>query len=208
MFARRASLVTPTTPLLFRPLNQPSTFFVTFRESAGTRQVLEQVIHAFDPRLTLTTESVSAQVLDALDNSIFGASVASGLGMLAMWLSIVGVFGVTAFTVEERRRELGIRLALGARRMDIRHTLIGAARWPLAGGLVTGLGLSVLGGFLLRSFLIEVSPLDPASYALVAGLMMCAAGLATWLPMRRAVRVDPAVTLRAESPLTIFRSCR
>ena len=113
-------------------------------------------------------------------------------------LLVVGVFGVAAFIVEERRREIGIRMALGARRSDIRRTLVRAARWPLVGGMMAGLGLSVFGGFLLRSFLIDVSPIDPISYALVFALMVGSATLATWLPMRRAMRVDPAVTLRSE----------
>jgi putative ABC transport system permease protein len=187
-----------TLPLVFRPLNKPPALFVTVRAGSAAEQAFRQVLADFDSRLTVKMEPVSDRVIGDLDNAIIGASVAGGLGLLALVLLVVGVFGVAAFIVEERRREIGIRMALGARRIDIRRTLVGAARWPLAGGLAAGLGMSMLGGFLLRSFLIDVSPVDPASYALVCGLMLISATVATWLPMRRAVRVDPAVTLRSE----------
>lgn len=190
--------VTRTWPLMFRPLNTATTFFVTVRTGTTAEQAVRKVVNDFDTRLTVRMAPVSGEVMDDLDNAIIGASVAGGLGTIALVLSIIGVFGVAAFVVEERRREIGIRLALGARRVDIRRTLVGAARWPLAGGMLAGLGLSLLGGFLLRSFLLDISPIDPLSYVLVCGLMAAAAAIATWLPMRRAVRVDPAVTLRAE----------
>jgi predicted permease len=190
--------VTRTWPMLFRPLGTATTFFVTVRPGTSAEQTVRQVINDFDPRLTVRLAPMSDQVWKGLDNAIMGASVAGGLGTIALVLLVIGVFGVAAFIVEERRREIGVRLALGATRVDIRRTLIGAARWPLAGGLAAGLGLSLLGGFLLRSFLLDVSPIDPISYLLVCVLMVVSAAVATWLPMRRAVRVDPAVTLRAE----------
>jgi hypothetical protein len=194
----RVANLTLTVPLLFQPLQQPTTFFVMFRAGSSAERVLRRVISDFDPRLTVRTARVSDQIVDNLDSAIMGASVAGGLGVLALLLSIVGVFGVAAFIVEERRREIGVRLALGAARGDIRRALARAARGPLAGGLAAGLGLSVLGGFFLRSFLLDISPLDPLSYVVVAMLMLTAASVATWLPMRRAVRVDPATTLRAD----------
>jgi predicted permease len=190
--------VTRTWPLIFKPLKSATTFFVTVRTGTTAEQAVRQVVTGFDPRLTVRVAPVSDEVMDDLDNAIMGASVAGGLGTIALVLLVIGVFGVAAFIVEERRREIGIRLALGARRVDIRRALVNATRWPLAGGMLAGLGLSLLGGFLLRSFLIDVSPVDPISYLLVCGLMAGAGTVATWLPMRRAVRVDPAVTLRAE----------
>jgi len=190
--------VTRTWPLLFRPLHSATTFFVSVRTGTTAEQAVRQVVNAFDPRVTVRMVPVKDAVMDQLDNAIMGASVAGGLGTIALVFSVIGVFGVAAFIVEERRREIGIRLALGARRVDIRRALVGAARWPLAGGMAAGIGLSLLGGFLLRSFLLDISPIDPVSYILVCCLMVAAAAIATWLPMRRATSVDPAVTLRAE----------
>ena len=192
----RVASITQSLPLAFRPLRRSGGLFVTFRVDAEAEARVRQVLGAFDPRLTLRVTPASDEVRGQLDNSIIGASVAGGVGLLTLLLAIVGVFGVCAFIVEERRREIGIRLALGARRLDVRRTIVRAARWPLVGGLGCGLALAVLAGFLLRSFLLGVSPVDPASYAIVFALLFAAGVAATWLPMRRATRVDPAITLR------------
>jgi ABC-type antimicrobial peptide transport system permease subunit len=194
----RVTSITQALPVAFTPLRRSSVVFVTFRTSAEAEARVRQVLDAFDPRLTLRVTPASAEVMDQLDNSIIGASVAGGVGLLTLLLAMVGVFGVCAFIVEERRREIGIRLALGARRVDVRRTIVRAARWPLLGGLGCGLALAVIAGFLLRSFLLGVSPIDPASYAIVGALLLAAGMAATWLPMRRAVRVDPAITLRCD----------
>jgi ABC-type antimicrobial peptide transport system permease subunit len=131
-------------------------------------------------------------------NSFFGASIASGLAVVSLLLASLGVFGVFAYVVEERRREIGVRLALGARRTHIRRSLVAATRWPLIGGLTAGLGLAICGGFLLRSNLFGLSILDPLSYLAAAGILGATAIAAVFVPLRRAWRVDPAVTLRAE----------
>ena len=192
----RVASITQSVPLAFKPLRRSGGLFVTFRTDPGAEARLRQALGDFDPRLTLRVTPAAAEVRGQLDNSIIGASVAGGVGLLTLLLAMVGVFGVCAFIVEERRREIGIRLALGARRFDVRRTIVRAARWPLAGGLACGVILALLAGFLLRSFLLGVSPVDPASYAIVFALLLAAGAGATWLPMRRATRVDPAITLR------------
>ena len=108
------------------------------------------------------------------------------------------MFGVFAYAVEERRREIGVRLALGARAGDIFRALFGVNRWPLGAGLAVGLLLSMAAGFGLRGSLFGLSPLDPVAYLGVSALMAMATVLATAIPGRRALRVDPAVTLKNE----------
>jgi putative ABC transport system permease protein len=127
-----------------------------------------------------------------------GASIASGLGFIALLLASLGVFGVFAYIVEERRRDIGVRLALGANRAQVRRSIIAATRWPVMGGLAVGLGLALVGGFVLRSNLYGLSVLDPLSYLAVIAILGFAAIAATFIPLRRALRVDPAVTLRQE----------
>jgi ABC-type antimicrobial peptide transport system permease subunit len=124
--------------------------------------------------------------------------VASGLAVISLLLAVIGVFGVFSYLIEERRREIGIRMALGATRSQVRTALARACRLPVMMGVAMGLGLSILAGSLLRGFLFGLSPFDPVSYLIVATVLLGSALLATAVPVRRALRVDPAVTLRAE----------
>ena len=117
---------------------------------------------------------------------------------MALLLAIVGVFGVFSYLVEERRYEIGIRLALGASPAEIGAALFRASRGAVAGGLVAGLTLSAIAGMSLRRFLFGLSPADPVSYFVVSLVLGTAAIIATAVPIARALRVDPAVTLKAE----------
>jgi ABC-type antimicrobial peptide transport system permease subunit len=113
-------------------------------------------------------------------------------------LAIIGVFGVFSYLVEERRREIGIRLALGASRRQVGGALLRAVRLPVVMGLMAGLTLSAIAGMALRSLLFGLSPADPISYGLVAIVLTVAALVATAVPVRRALRIDPAATLKAD----------
>jgi ABC-type antimicrobial peptide transport system permease subunit len=146
----------------------------------------------------VTRQPLQASVRKYLEESMVGAALAWGIGLLGLALAVVGVFGVFAYAVEERRREIGVRLALGAARMHIVGILIATSGRAMIAGIGAGLLLSLACGPVLRSYLFGVSPLDPAAYALVMALLAAAALLATFLPARRACRVDPAVTLREE----------
>jgi putative ABC transport system permease protein len=117
---------------------------------------------------------------------------------LALTLSMVGLYGVLAFSALRRLREIGVRLALGATRSHIHTLILGQGVRLLAAGLVIGLGGALAFSRVLGSFLFEVKAVDPAIYAVVSILLALAAILACWIPARRASRVDPIVTLRAE----------
>jgi ABC-type antimicrobial peptide transport system permease subunit len=127
-----------------------------------------------------------------------GVSIASGLGLISLLLASIGLFGVFAYLVEDRRREIGVRLALGARPADVRRSVAAMARGPIVGGLAAGLLLAVTGGAILRNNLYGLSMLDPLSYLAVAAILGLSALTASAIPLRRATRVDPAVTLRQE----------
>ena len=151
-----------------------------------------------DPKVTVTLTPLAKTVQSSLRNAWTGAAVATGLAAIALLLAVIGIFGVFSYLVEERRREIGIRLALGATRGQVRTALAHACRRPIMMGLVLGLGLSILAGMALRSALFGLSPLDPVSYLIVTAVLLVSAVVATAVPVRRAVCVDPAVTLRAE----------
>ena len=120
------------------------------------------------------------------------------LGGVGLLLTLIGVFSVTAYTVARRRREIGIRMALGARATNVVRTFVGDAVWPVGIGLVAGLGTAYLASRAIASLLYETAPHDPAAYASAAITLACAAVLAAWLPARRAARIDPVSALRGE----------
>jgi predicted permease len=117
---------------------------------------------------------------------------------LALTLSMVGLYGVLAFNAVRRLREIGVRLALGATRGHIYALILGQGARLLAVGLAIGVAGALACSRVLGSFLFEVKAIDPAIYMAVSLLLALAAILACWLPARRASRVDPIVTLRAE----------
>jgi putative ABC transport system permease protein len=133
-----------------------------------------------------------------LEESRSGAAVAGAIGLLGLALATVGVFGVFAYAVEERRREIGVRLALGAAHRQIVRMLVSTSGRAMVAGLLAGVAASFACGPVLRAYLFGLSPLDPLTYLMVLALLAASGVLATGVPARRACRVDPAVTLRED----------
>jgi ABC-type antimicrobial peptide transport system permease subunit len=123
-------------------------------------------------------------------------SLAAGFGGLALLIALGGVAAIAAHSVALRTREIGIRMALGARRADVVTLIVRRALTPVAIGAVAGLAIASAGSRVLVSQLYGVSPLDPASFAATALVLVSAAAAAAWLPARRAARVDPITVLR------------
>jgi putative ABC transport system permease protein len=117
---------------------------------------------------------------------------------LALLLAVVGLYGVMAYNGIRRMREIGVRLALGARRQQIVSMMLTQGMRLLGIGLVIGFIAALIASRVLRSLLFEVSATDPLVYAGVSLMLGVAAALACWIPARRASRVDPIITLRAE----------
>jgi putative ABC transport system permease protein len=118
--------------------------------------------------------------------------------VVALALAISGLFGVIAYSVSQRTRELGIRLALGAQRRDVLRLVLRQGL-KLAGlGIVIGLAGAIAVMRLLSSLLFGIGPLDPMTFLAVPSLLLAVAWFACWLPARRAARVDPMVALRSE----------
>jgi hypothetical protein len=191
---------TPTTikPVFHRSPDITSTT-VLFRTDGPTAAAeLRTIVQSIDPRLRLTIAPIMANIEQAVVTRRFVAGITWAVGLLGLALATVGVFGVFAYAVEERRREIGVRLALGARSRDIFRALFDINRWPLGAGLVVGVLLSMTAGFVLRGYLFGLSPLDPVAYLGASALMTLATVFATAIPGRRALCVDPAVTLKSE----------
>lgn len=126
------------------------------------------------------------------------AAVTGIVSLLALMLASVGVFGVFAFIVQERTREIGIRMAIGARASQVVRLVLGSTSWATAAGLLLGLAGAVTVSRLLEGYLYGVGRFDAVTFAAVAVVLALAAFVATYVPVRRATRVDPATALRCE----------
>jgi predicted permease len=166
-----------------------------------SRAIVERVrglANGLVPGTTVSSRALSDRIEPSLAPAIAASRMAWGISAVGLLLAIIGAFGVFAYAVEERRREIGIRLALGASPADVVGTLWRMAQRSMLIGLAAGLILALGGAQVWRRFLLGLSPFDPIAYGQIAAVLLLAAAIATWIPARRATRVDPAVTLRNE----------
>src|ERR1700694_103056 len=119
-------------------------------------------------------------------------------GSMALALGIIGIYGVLSYAVSQRTREIGIRLALGAQRGELRWMFVRSALLLTVVGVLIGLGTAAAVMHLMKSLLFGISPLDPFTYVTVPLILAISAALASYRPARRAAAVDPVEALRAE----------
>ncbi len=119
-------------------------------------------------------------------------------GMLALVVAAVGLYGVIAYDVAQRMRELGIRVALGARSIDVVRLVVGQALAFAASGVTIGLGITLLASRSVQPLLFHESAIDPVTYSVVGGVVVTVAILASAIPALRATRADPNVALRTD----------
>lgn len=185
-------------PILQWPSNSQ---WVVARASQDPQQIapaIRSALHQLDPSLPVNVETRYDEMATSLFPSQI-ATVALGImgGMGAM-LAITGIFGMAAYSVSKRLRELGIRVALGAQRKEVVRAALGRAFKLLAFGSTAGLVLGLLASRVLAYIVYEATPRDPVVLAGVVLLMALLGLLATWIPARRAISVDPAILLREE----------
>jgi ABC-type antimicrobial peptide transport system permease subunit len=142
--------------------------------------------------------TVEQMVRDGISSRWFDAAVIGALSALALVLALGGLYAVTAYSVAQRTREIGVRMALGADRGSVMALVLRQSGSLVAAGTVLGIAAAVPLVRVIRTMLFEVQPLDPAAFALVIIGVGCVAMLATLVPARRASRVDPMLALRAE----------
>lgn len=127
--------------------------------------------------------------------NLFGSLFAI-FGLAALTLASVGIYGVIAFSIHQRTQEIGIRMALGAQRESVFRMILRQGMLQLLAGLAAGLAAAVFAANLLAGFLFQVEPRDPATFAIVSGLLAGVALLACWIPAQRAMQTDPLVAIR------------
>jgi len=193
-------------PVLYFPFNQSTdTFFgLVVRTSQDERSIipaLTATIHQIDPGIVaIGGKAMTDRIMDSqsayLHRSL--AWLAGGFATLALLLGVVGLYGVVAYSVSRRSREIGIRMALGAQPGSVYRLILKEAGWLTAGGITVGLVCSVAAAALMRGLLFGVRSWDVPTLAAVAGVLGIAALLASFIPARRAASVNPVEALRVE----------
>jgi ABC-type antimicrobial peptide transport system permease subunit len=158
-----------------------------------------RLVRALEPNLPVHRVRTLDQVRDdALAEQRSGSAVIGIMGLLALGLATVGLYAVIVFAVRQRTREIGIRMALGARQDDVVRMFVGRGLQLTLIGLLIGLAISVAATQAVRSMLFGVTPTDPVAFVGVTAVFVGVAILACWLPARRAALVDPVTTMRTE----------
>ena len=151
-----------------------------------------------DPKVAVSVRTVEENVDRTLAPARLASMLAGALGLLALGLVVIGVYGVTAYVVNQRTREIGVRVALGAQSWMIQRQMIGEGVRVVTVGIILGLALAAMGSRVLRGVIFGLSARDPVTFLGVAALLLTVSVLACWLPARRATKVDPMVALRHE----------
>jgi len=180
------------------PLPTVAVIVKTRQDPLTLSNAIRREIAALDPDLPVTPESMEQIVADSLDRQRFSVALMSVFAALAALLAAIGIYGVLAYLVDQRRREFGIRVALGARSGDVLALVLRQGSIPVAAGMLAGIAGAVALTRLLKSLLYQVSPTDPLIFASVPAALVAIALLAMSLPARRAARVDPLDSLRQE----------
>jgi len=196
---KRGSPDASASSLVYLPGEATSTTFVKSAGNiGGFRTAVERVALEIDPDMPLTVTSVEERVWNSTAAPRFRALLISLFAGLAATLALVGVGGILSYTVTQQRREIGLRLAVGATADRVMRMVLGNGVRLVAAGLLIGGSIAALAVRLIRSFLYETSVTDPTILVGAAVLLVCAGLAASLLPARRAARIDPMIALRAE----------
>lgn len=202
--ARQLGLNQQPPPLLYVPYEQFALPFtsVAIRSSlpqSAVSGLLKAQLAAMDNDLSFgDINSLQSEIDRSVDEPRFRATLIGIFAGLALILAAVGVYGLISYTVAQRTREFGIRIALGAGHRQVLGPVIREGLLLAVGGIAAGLLGAVIVGHALSAFLFGVGASDPATLAAVALIMLAVAFCATYIPSRRALKVDPVIALRAE----------
>jgi putative ABC transport system permease protein len=192
---------------VYVPLSQHPTgdvYMVVQSSSAAAAETLTPLVRRavarVDPDLSVRRDrTLEVLSIQSTAGYRFRATMVGTFAVLALVLAMVGVFGVLAYAVQQRRREIGVRMALGATSSRVMWTVFRDAGAMVVTGAIVGMVLAGFSGRLISTFLFGVDPLDPLTFLTVPGLILCTALVAAAAPAWRASRVDPVVAFRQEN---------
>jgi putative ABC transport system permease protein len=191
-------------PDVFIPLAQsPRSSMVLFiRTTADPRTLAAGVraeVRTLDRNLPVyDLKTMTERVSDATSSARFSTILLGVFGAIALVLSAIGVYGVLSYAVTQRTHEIGIRIALGAEARDVLTLVLSRGLVLTAAGIVLGVAVALASTRVLTTLLYEVKPSDPPTYIVISGVLGLAALVASYIPARRATRVDPLIALRSE----------
>ena len=205
--ARHGDLSRDVYPIVYFPVTQRP-FRIVFNadvvvessrgDPAALAGQIREVARSLDPDAAVRFQPLEEALSASLSGRRFPMLVLGGFAVLALVLAVVGIYGVVSYGVARRRREMGIRIALGADVFRVRRLVVRESVTMVVAGLAVGAAgaLSLTG--LLGSLLYQVSPSDPITFLATAGVLLAAGWAAAWIPARAGSRVDPMVTMRSE----------
>ena len=199
---RQGGLAEPVDPTMFLHVlqNFRSRMSIVVRvdgDPLAYATAVRQAIWSQDAAQTITSLTTLESVLGtAVSRPRLLAWLLALFGVIGLVLGAVGIFGVLAYAVNQRRQEIGVRVALGARPRTVLGLIIGQGLMLAAAGVVLGVAGAVLLTRWMQDVLFDIQPSDPATFAQVIVVLAAAALLASWLPARRALRIDPVTALR------------
>jgi putative ABC transport system permease protein len=199
--AKFLSLTESTRGAYYVPLRSPVATFVVRTAGApdATLSALKGVARDLDPDLPVSqAETMADRIRHSVNLRRAVVSLLSVLGVLTLVLASVGIYGVAAHSVSMRTREVGIRMSLGAHGSDVLRMIVRETLSLSLIGVAVGLGISVAGSMTLASFLFGVKPTDVATFTGGAAILCLVSLAASYIPARRAARLDPLVALRRE----------
>jgi len=203
---RQRSLAQDVQPLIYAPFQQDRSGFLRFVSfvartpaPAGVAEGIRAEIRRAAPDLPIeSTVTMDEAVASSVAPPRFRMVLLALFAIAATLIATCGIYGLMAYAVAQRRREIGVRMALGANRADVLRLVLARALRIVVAGVIVGLAGAAAVTRVLQTFLFGVTPTDPIAFSAVTLLLMAVGLTAAWLPARRATRIDPSTALRAE----------
>ena len=202
---RVADLTAPVTPAFYTPETQITSAYLTAVVKASTDDAaalapsVRRAMQELDPTVPVYGVATLSSLVDqASAQRVFVTRLLFGFAAVAVLLAAVGLYGVVSYGVAQRTREVGVRIALGAQPRDVLRLILAGGFNLVAAGVLGGLFAAAVATRFLGTLVFGVSPMDPVTFAAAAAVLTTVALAAHWIPIRRALRIDPATTLRSE----------